>query len=111
MKKILNTLKTTTILLILAGMMISCGKEKENNEEWTNATIIDLGNPAVDGCGWAVQIGETISIPDFLDEEYKQNGLQVGIIYNKTAEIYQCPGFSNFEYDRIIINKIKKIQP
>ncbi|MDR1552570.1 MAG: hypothetical protein LBS69_03780 [Prevotellaceae bacterium] len=30
MKKIINTLKITAILLILAGMIVACGKEKED---------------------------------------------------------------------------------
>jgi hypothetical protein len=61
MKKIINTLKITAILLILAGMMISCGKE--NNEDNENpyreniigkwklveiVTIIGYGNQNTD---------------------------------------------------------------
>ncbi|MDR1553433.1 MAG: hypothetical protein LBS69_08235 [Prevotellaceae bacterium] len=45
MKKILNTLKFAAILLILAGVMISCGEDEINSlkgTKWKLAGIVDV---------------------------------------------------------------------
>ena len=99
-------LKFTAVLLIVAGGF-ACS-EKENETKWIEAIAVDLGNPAVDGCGWAIKISNTVYIPDSLDEPYKQDGLKVMIIYENTSQTYQCPGFSDVVYDKIIIKQIKK---
>lgn len=30
------------------------------------------------------------------------------IVYENTSQIYQCPGFSDMKYNKIIIKQIKK---
>lgn len=103
MKKIVSF---AAILFVLTSAF-TCGKEKEKTE-WVEAIILDLGNPSVDGCGWAIEINNVINIPEYLEEEYKQNELKVMIVYESTSQIYQCPGFSDRKYDIIIIKQIKK---
>ncbi|MDR1199976.1 MAG: hypothetical protein LBK94_13370 [Prevotellaceae bacterium] len=49
MKKKLNALNLAGIFLLLAGMMISCGKEKEN--EPTEIPFTEYSLPIFD-CGW-----------------------------------------------------------
>jgi hypothetical protein len=78
--------------------------------KWIEAIVVDLGSPAVDGCGWAINIDNITYIPDNLDEQYKQNRLKVMIVYENTSQIYQCPGFSEINYDKIIIKQIMKIE-
>lgn len=63
MKK--TILQTAAILLIMASAF-TCAKEKE---EWVEAIILDLGDPSVDGCGWAIKINNIINIPEYLGEE------------------------------------------
>jgi hypothetical protein len=101
MKKILSF---AAILLIMASAF-TCGKENEKIK-WVEAVILDLGDPSVDGCGWAIEINNIINIPEYLDEEYKQNELKVMIVYENTSQIYQCPGFSGMKYNKISIKQI-----
>jgi hypothetical protein len=103
-----KTLSFAAILLILTSAF-TCGKEDEKIK-WVEAVILDLGDPSVDGCGWAVKINNTINIPEYLDEQYKQNELKAMIVYEETTQIYQCPGFSDVKYNKIIITQIKKIE-
>jgi hypothetical protein len=100
-------LKFAAIGLLLVGSFASCGKEDENTK-WVEAIILDLGEPSVDGCGWAVKINDTVHFPEYLEEDYKQNELKVMIVYENTSQFYNCPGWSSMAYNKIIINQIKK---
>jgi hypothetical protein len=56
----------------------------------TNATIIDEGDPAVDGCGWIIKTDEadsTFNVPD-LAGQYKIANLKVHIDYHKLTTRY-----------------------
>ncbi|MDR3287336.1 MAG: hypothetical protein LBT27_07830 [Prevotellaceae bacterium] len=103
-------------ILLLAGV-VSCGENNcvcdtdTDTERWveTEAIIVDLGDPSVDGCGWAVLINNVINVPEFIDEQYKQHELKVEIVYKKTSQVHQCVGFSEMKYNKVIIKQIKTI--
>jgi hypothetical protein len=77
-----------------------------------NATIINEGDPAADGCGWLVKINETDSTynaPNLADQ-YKVNGLKVQVAYEKLSERFYCgmiPVPQNPGITEIKINSIK----
>jgi hypothetical protein len=106
MKKII---KITAILIAVAGSF-ACKDNNNEADKQSKAIIVDLGDPAIDGCGWAIQINDTINIPNFLDDKYKQDGLLVEIAYQNTIQVYNCPGFSSMKYPKIIIKQIKITQ-
>ncbi len=60
----------------------------------TNAKILDLGDPALDGCGWVVQFEVdgvlTDHRADSLDSNFQQNELDVIIEYQETTEESVC---------------------
>jgi len=59
-----------------------------------NGKILDLGDPALDGCGWVVQFdvnGITQNHrADSLPADFEQNELEVKIEYNETDEDSVC---------------------
>jgi len=59
-----------------------------------NAKILDLGSPAVDGCGWVVQFevdgNLTNHRADELASDFLQNDLDVKIKYIETTEESIC---------------------
>ena len=60
----------------------------------TNAKILDLGDPALDGCGWVVQFEVdgvlTDHRADSLPANFQQNELDVKIEYQPTTEESVC---------------------
>ncbi|MFK8004808.1 MAG: Kazal-type serine protease inhibitor [Saprospiraceae bacterium] len=60
----------------------------------TNAKILDLGDPALDGCGWVVQFEVDGNLEnhraDTLPANFQQNDLEVTIEYHTTTEKSVC---------------------
>ena len=60
----------------------------------TEARILDLGNPVVDGCGWVIQFEVNGNLEnhraDSLSTDFQQNDLQVNIEYKETTEESVC---------------------
>jgi len=52
------------ILLLLLG-----GCKKAENGEWIDATIVDRGSEAVDGCGYLLQVEDNFYYPENLYEK------------------------------------------
>lgn len=73
--------------LLLLG---ACQKE----ELWVDAVILDFGSPAVDGCGFVIQIENQIYYPVNLEEKYQIDGKNVKVQYNTLEEMHTC-GFSH----------------
>ncbi len=62
--------------------------------EARNGTVLDLGDPALGGCGWVIQFDikdEVINFrPDTLPVDKQVNGLNVKVNYTLTLENSQC---------------------
>lgn len=60
----------------------------------TDAKILDLGDPAVDGCGWVVQFEVDGNLEnhraDALPTNFQQNDLEVSIEYKPTTDESTC---------------------
>ena len=60
----------------------------------TNAKVLDLGDPALDGCGWVIQFDVNGTLQDHradaLSTNFQQDGLDIKIEYNETADQSVC---------------------
>ncbi|MDB5030286.1 hypothetical protein [Mucilaginibacter sp.] len=86
-------LKTTLMVLLFASITLSC--KKDQNLLTANATIINTGDVAADGCGWQVKLDDdnTRYSPKTLDTAYQKNNLKVSISYYLLTTRFKC-GFT-----------------
>jgi hypothetical protein len=98
-------MKKNLCLLVLAATLFTYSCKDKN---YVNATIIDLGSPAADGCGFIVQM-DTLHrySPLNLADKYKVNNLEVEVDFKKEGDGFSC-GFNPTTIETIKINKIKK---
>lgn len=89
-----------SLLMLLA--IIACKKE----ENFASAIIKNFGDPAVDGCGWVIEISSTIYKPKNLPSEFKIDNLNVKIIYDKLTSKADC-GLAIDLYHEIYIKEIQ----
>lgn len=94
------------IIAVCLLMGISC-KKGDSDVMKAEATIIDWGSPATDGCGWVIRVDDVYYSADYLDEKYKVNNKIVIIEYEFTGEKYKCPFSFGPYYDIIKIKRIK----
>ena len=99
--------------LALVLLLFSCEKDRscdacKAESGFKNATIVYTGPFESDGCDWMVQIGgDKFYHPDALDNEFKQNGLDVKICYELTTDEFRC-GIAASVMPVIHVLKIKK---
>jgi len=76
--------------------------------EERNGVILDLGDPALDGCDWAIQFeidGELTNFrPNNLSDDFKIDGQQVEVNY--TLQLESAPCGINNQIQVIEINSI-----
>lgn len=83
-------LKILLIIVLLASAAISC---KKNAQVLTaNATIINSGSPAYDGCGWLIKLSsDNIEYsPTNLAASFQKDSLKVSISYTLLTTKYRC---------------------
>ena len=83
------------MVMLISLAALSC--KKNNSTKWitANATIINEGDVAADGCGWLVKINRpdsSIYSPINLATAYKVNNLQVNITYQILTDKLACGG-------------------
>lgn len=91
------------IILIIILLSTNCNKK----EGWIAAVIVDSGSPAVDGCGFLIEIGNQVYYPVNLEERYQIDKKRVKVLYVALEEIYTC-GFphSGSKFQKIDIREI-----
>lgn len=98
-------------IIFLCGItgIIAWGCEK-NKQDTLNSTglILDYGDPAVDGCGWMIEINKLVYSPKSLDSSFRKDGLKVIIDYQQLSTIWNC-GWRSPGYKQIEIKNIKKL--
>ncbi len=52
-----------------------------------DAVIRNYGDPALDGCGWVVDVSSTIYMPKNLAPEFHTDGLEVKIKYEELGRV------------------------
>ena len=56
--------------------------------------VLDLGNPALDGCGWIIQVKNENLRAQQIDSSYLENGLIVRLKYTRSNDVSAC-GLAN----------------
>ncbi len=96
------------VLLLLIYTLTGC--KKENQLKNVNATIIDAGDVAADGCGWLIKIDDTNTVyfPVNLADTYKKDKLLVTVNYHLLTTKHQCSTNPNNVLSEINIDAILK---
>ncbi len=109
------TLRFTGLPFVFAlSVLIFSACKKHNpvpSELTADATVIDRGSPAADGCGWEMQISATDSVYSVtnLPVAFQIANLPVRITYHKLSTRYYCsmvannrgPGMTEIQLDAI----------
>lgn len=88
MKNILNF----KLLLLAAFVSSICFSACRKNEQpvFTDATVINAGVVAADGCGWVITINGTNYSPINLEDKYKVTELKVSLRYQTLTSKFTC---------------------
>jgi hypothetical protein len=82
------------ILVALTTLAVATGCSKDNSIPSdaisAKATVDYMGDPAVDGLGWVLRIDRSYEVPTNLPEEYKQDELDVNVVYTKSDQFAPC---------------------
>ncbi len=88
-------------ILLAAFIILSCDKN-----DFVDATVYDFGEPAVDGCGWVIEVGSEFYKPTNLEPQYQIDQLEIKIDFEKLSSRANCGLLPN-AYQEIEIIKIK----
>ena len=88
-------------ILLAAFITLSCDKN-----DFVDATIYDYGEPALDGWGWVVEVGNEIYKPTNLAPELQKDRLVIQMDFDKLNSRANC-GLIPDAYQEIKINKTK----
>ncbi|HAQ69972.1 MAG TPA: hypothetical protein DCR48_03255 [Flavobacteriales bacterium] len=88
-------------ILLAAFITLSCDKN-----DFVDATVYDFGEPALDGCGWVIEVGSEIYKPTNLASQYQIDQLEIKIDFEKLSSRANCGLLPN-AYQEIEINKVK----
>ena len=86
-----NTLNFKLLLLTAVIFVLSISACKKNEQPvFTDATVINGGVVAADGCGWLIRIGDTNYSPTNLTDQFKETELKVSIRYQALTTKFEC---------------------
>jgi len=96
-------------ILALVIFFFSCGKDRSCENRYSDeATVLNSGLVAADGCGWVIKIdSDQYYHPDVLSAEFMQNNLPVKISYELTSDKFFC-GIAGTGLPVIHLVKIEK---
>ena len=98
------------LMITLLLFSFSCKKRSASlqcDETLKDATIIFTGSPALDGCGYMIQIDGAGYIADNLDEAFQKPDLKVNICYKLNRDPTAC-GIADIAVPYIHILDIRK---
>jgi hypothetical protein len=104
--KILSLITITMVLIFSACKSKGGATSDTSCSSCEDAMIRNYGDPAVDGCGWVVNVSSTIYMPKNLLPEFYEDSLKVRIKY-KVLERVNC-GMLKDAYPSIFIEEIYK---
>ena len=94
------------IFFLFALFVMSCDNQSPIDEvppehEDVSARIVFDGSPAVDGCGWLIQIDQEFQAPVNLDSAFMIESLEVVLSYSTLESTWNCgwrlPGYKEIE--------------
>jgi hypothetical protein len=99
------------ILLTLSLWTDSCSREDFCSGGYSTyeAIVLDDGEPGTGGCGWLVQVNDSLFHPANLEEKFKEDLLPVMIAYGNLNETHQCGEYGG-SFPSINIFCIKKLK-
>lgn len=104
------------ICLIPALMVLtafSCNKDEPVKLNSHQGIVLFSGDPAVDGCGWMIEIGQEKYSPVTLKSEFQIDSLGVIVDYNILSTEWNCgwrePGYRQIEILNIVIKSLSEI--
>jgi len=103
--KIKRILAATGILFFLIGG-VGCDKKNESEFQIQNGLVLNYGEPALDGCGWVIQINKVDYSPVNLDANFQKDSLKVAVEYQILKSTFNC-GWRDHGYQQIKIVSIK----
>lgn len=91
---------------LLTLVAASCNKDKD----MTNATVIDTGDIASEGCGYILKLDDGSELrPMYLPTAFQHNGFKVKVKYSTNNEQFVCKVAPvNKVYEMIEISDIKR---
>ncbi|MDB5086356.1 MAG: hypothetical protein JWR09_350 [Mucilaginibacter sp.] len=113
--KLFNPL--TFICILVLSLIITFSFKKNSADKTTlineDATIINTGSTAADGCGWQIKTAGTDSIysPLDLNEQYQVNNLKIHVSYHKLKTRFYCSQVANDPGPGIAEVSIDSIKP
>jgi hypothetical protein len=106
-------IKFVGVLALPAIIFLSCKKQSGIKTTFTeDATVIDAGAIAPDGCGWEIKTGtDSVFSPVNLATQYQINNLKVHISYEVLDSKFQCGSVAQSTgITQIQLDAINKIQ-
>jgi hypothetical protein len=91
------------LILIILFSFSACKKESK----LLYASIRDGGDIALDGCGWLIEISSETFSPINLPDEFKVDGMEVEIKYERLDSMADC-GLSQDVYYEINLTEIQE---
>lgn len=98
-------LKISMVFLPLVIMGAGCEKNNETDILTGSGLILYYGDPAVDGCGWVIEVKDITYSPTNLDPKFKKDSLEVILNYRILKSIWNC-GWRNPGYQEIELSEI-----
>ncbi|MEP2936177.1 MAG: hypothetical protein ABJM06_12785 [Gilvibacter sp.] len=108
MNKFSKALFLFTILLVLSCNSKSNIVQKGDCDNCKEAMVLNFGDPALDGCGWMLEVSSDTYMVNNLPSEFRVDSLKVQVEY-KIGEIAKC-GVIGTEYQSVIVTKIVRKQ-
>ena len=98
-------------LVIIAAF--SCNKDEPVQLNSQQGLVLYFGDPAVDGCGWLIEIGEEKYSPVNLKSEFQIDSLGVIVEFKILSSEWNCgwrePGYRQIEILNIVINSLSGV--
>lgn len=94
------------LVLFYILLLVSCKKNTHNGLDvhQGQGSVLFLGDPAVDGCGWVIEIGDITYSPVNINSAFQQDSLEVHVEFHKLDSYWNC-GWQSSGYQKIkIIN-------
>ena len=95
------------IAIFISASTYSCQKEEKLETKFANGIVKDYGEPAVDGCGWLIEISSKLYKPQNLTEDFQVDNLGIELKYTLLNTKATC-GLSSMLFDEINIVEIEK---
>jgi hypothetical protein len=107
MKSIKTRILIIAIITLLPVLYSACKKDG-NKSKKANGMVLNLGNPAADGCGWVIRVDHVDYTPINLDTTFQQDSLQVKVTYDLLQSRFQCGFAANIGFSEIKIKSISE---